>query len=252
MSAPSNWWQTFFQGIALDLWRQAVTEDQTRAEVDFLEKVLAVPAGGRILDVPCGGGRHALGLAARGYRVTGVDIAAENIAEARAKTAERGLSVAWEQRDMRDLPWSAEFDGAYCFGNSFGYLDDAGNAAFLHAVAAAVKPGARFLLDTGVVAEVALPHFQERGWYPVGDILFLVQNRYDHVRGGLETEYIFIRDGKVERRRGWQRVYTFSELSRLLADAGFTDVQGYGSLEREPFRLGSPRLLLLATRKVHI
>jgi hypothetical protein len=35
---------------------------------------------------------------------------------------------------MRDLPWSERFDGAFCAGNSFGYLDDEGNAAFLCAV----------------------------------------------------------------------------------------------------------------------
>jgi hypothetical protein len=33
-----------------------------------------------------------------------------------------------------------------------------------------------------------------------------------------------------------------------MADAGFGDRQGYGSLGQEPFRLGAPRLLLVATR----
>ena len=37
------------------------------------------------------------------------------------------------------------FDGAFCVGNSFGYLDDEGNAAFLRAVRAALKPGGRFI-----------------------------------------------------------------------------------------------------------
>lgn len=32
-----------------------------------------IPAGGRVLDVACGSGRHAVFLAGRGYRVTAVD-----------------------------------------------------------------------------------------------------------------------------------------------------------------------------------
>ena len=92
------------------------------------------------------------------------------------------------------------------------------------------------------------PHFQERRWYELGALLFLVQNTYDHVRGGFATEYIFVRDGQLERRHGWQRVYTYSELRRLVEEAGFTEVEGYGSLAEEPFRLGSQRLYLTATR----
>lgn len=51
---------------------------------------------------------------------------------------------------MCDLRWTDEFDGGYCFGNSFGYLDHSGVRKFLAAVARALKPGARFVIDTGV------------------------------------------------------------------------------------------------------
>src|SRR5262249_19159540 len=86
----------------------------------------------------------------------------------RAAAAGRPLSVRWEQRDMRDLPWSGAFDGAFCFGNSFGYYDEEGNADFLKAVARTLKPGARFLLDTSYLTEGLLPNLQERAWYPSG------------------------------------------------------------------------------------
>ena len=149
---------------------------------------------------------------------------------------------------MTDLPWREEFDGAFCFGNSFGYLDDAGNVAFLKAVARSLKPNARFVLDTGVTAESLLPNFQERRWLQVGDILFLSHGRYDPTRGRLDTEYTIISDGKVDTRPASTRVYTYRELCRLLEGACLTDCDGYGSLNQEPFRLGSPRLLLVATK----
>ncbi len=244
----ADWWKTFFSGVALDVWRQTTTAEQTRAECDFIEGTLQVAPPARVLDVPCGNGRHSLELASRGWQVTGVDMALPFLEEARSKSAERQLKIAWERRDMRDLPWPKEFDAAFCFGNSFGYMTDNGNAEFLQAVARVLKPGARFILDTQV-AETILPTFQERRWYQFGEILFLIENRYDHVHGRLDTEYTFVQEGKVDRRASSHRIYAYRELCEMLEEAGFENCEGYGSLGREPFKLGAERLLLATTRK---
>ena len=123
---------------------------------------------------------------------------------------------------MRDLPWRERFDGAFCFGNSFGYLDDEGNFAFLRAVAAALKPGARFVLETPMVLEQLLGHLQERSWWKVGDLRLLVVNRYDHAQQRLEIEYTFVSNGRVEVRTGSHRAYSYRELVTLIERAGFT------------------------------
>lgn len=248
MSVPADWWRTFFSGMAVEMWLHALTEEQTRTEVALLQETLQLTPEARVLDVPCGGGRHAIELACRGYQVTGVDLASEFLAAARTKAAQRKASVAWEQREMRDLPWHGTFDAAYCCGNSFGYLDDAGNAAFLRAVASALRPGGRFVLDSGAVAETLLPALKERTWYEVGDILFLIDNRHQVAQSRLETECRFIRGGQTERRSFSQRIYTYAELCGLLGEAGFTELEPYGSWTREPFRLKSPYLILAATR----
>jgi SAM-dependent methyltransferase len=246
---PNDWWRTFFKGAPVEMWLQAVPPEMTRQEVDFLHQVLRLEPPAKVLDVPCGGGRHALALTERGFQVTGVDLSTDFLTAARAGSAERSLAVTWEQREMRDLPWRGEFDATYCLGNSFGYLDDQGNADFLKAVGAALKPGARFVLNTGTCAESVLPNYRERFWYLVGDLYFLVQNRYDHVRGRLETGYTFIRDGRVEAHWGFQRVYPYRQLVGLLEDAGFQAVDGYSSLSLEPYRMGAQQLFLVATKK---
>jgi SAM-dependent methyltransferase len=151
---------------------------------------------------------------------------------------------------MRDLPWAAAFDGAYSMGNSFAYLDEEGNADFLRAVARALKPGGRFLLDTSYLTEGLLPVLQERAWAPVGDnTLWLWDRRYDPNDGRLYVEYTTIGDGKVQKFPMSARLYTYREIRRLAEEAGFTDLQGYSSLAREPFVFGSRRLLLVGTRK---
>ncbi|MCI0457529.1 MAG: class I SAM-dependent methyltransferase [Gemmataceae bacterium] len=249
MDVPKEWWRTFFTGAVVDSWLQAMPEEQTQAEADFIETMLQAPPPARLLDVPCGGGRHCLALAARGYHLTGVDLSADFLDAARSQAAARSATVRWEQRDMRDLPWPREFDGAYCFGNSFGYYEDDGNADFLRAVGRALKPGARFLLDASYITEILLPTLQTRNWYELGETVALADRHYDPATGRLYVEYTWIRDGRREKYAMSARLYSYGEVCRLLEGGGFTVVQGFGSLDQGPFRLGSERLLLVATQE---
>src|SRR5439155_19327798 len=191
-------------------------------------------------DVPCGGGRLAGALAGHGYAMTGVDLSAEFLAHARASDVER--RVAWDERDMRDLPWRNRFAGAFCCGNSFGYLDDEGNAAFLRAVAGALKPGARFVLETPMVLENLLGHLHDRAWWKVGDIRLLVVNQYDHTKERLDIEYTFVANGRVEVRSGSHRAFSYRELVALLEAADFTvQLDQPWPRDAEPVAFSGPR-----------
>lgn len=248
MAESSGWWRTFFEGPGVDFWLRATTGLPTKEEAAFVADALGLAPGARVLDVPCGGGRHALELSARGFRVTGVDLSPGFLAAAREQADIRALAIDWEERDMRDLPWPAAFDGACCLGNSFGYLDGDDNAAFLRAVASSLRPGGRFVLEVSYLAEVLFPALQERAWYPDGDGYCLASRRYDPAEGRLHVAYTFIHNGRVETRTMSARIHTAREVVALLADAGFAAVETYSSIARDPFRLGSPRLLAVATR----
>ena len=241
------WWKDFFSGLVVDFWRAAMTPETTRVEAAFLEKHLRLGAGSRVLDVPCGDGRLALELAQRGCRVTGVDISEEFLNAGRAAAKARGFDVVWRQAEMRDLPWREEFEAAYCAGSSFGFLDDAGNAEFLGAVSRLLIPGGRFFLDCKS-AESILPSFQESYEMTVGDIRFASVNRYDPATGTMENLYTISCGDRVEEKRALTRIYSASEILRLLSDAGFGSFETYGSVEGEPFRLGSPRLFVIAQK----
>ena len=244
-----RWYENFFQGITLDLWREAVSPEQTRAEAGFLERELGLRPGARVLDVPCGFGRHSVELASRGYRVTGVDFSRDMLEEARKRAASARLEIEWRRADMRDLPWDAELDGAFCLGNSFGYLDAEGTRAFVRAVARSLKPGGRFVLDTGLAAESILPRLREKEWMHVGNILFLEENRYHPSEGCMETKYTYVRRGETETQTGFHWVFTLREIRSLLFEAGFEPENQYRSLEREPFQVASPSLLLVARKR---
>jgi len=241
VDVQTNWWETFFEGIAVTMWLQAMPEAQTQRDAERITALLDLLPGAAVLDVPCGGGRLSIALAERGYRVTGIDLSSEFLAHATASDARR--QVAWEHRDMRDLPWAERFDGAFCVGNSFGYLDDEGNAAFLRAVRAALKPGGRFVLETPMLTENLFSHLQVRPWWKVGDVHLLAENQYDPERARLDIEYTFISNGQIEVRRGSHRAYTYRELVQLLTTSGF-DVT-----VAEPWTRDAPSVTFVATRR---
>jgi len=262
-SSPSTgWWNDFFTGVAADAMSRLFSPEQTRLEADFVERhldaasrrsqTLADPRPKRILDVPCGDARVAVELARRGHSLVGVDLSADGLAHARRRVDAAGADVAsrvaLERRDMRDLPRGAAFDAAYCFGNSFPYMDDAGNRAFLAAVRAVLAPGGAFALDTGLCAESILTQPLGRTWHEIGDIVMMRATSYDPATARLTTEYGFLApgSGRVEKRTATYAVYTFRDLVRLFEEAGFRDVSGFSSLAGEPYRLGAPRLYVVA------
>ena len=242
-----EWWKTFFSGLIVDFWRAAMPEEVTRDEAEFLAKQLCLSDGSRALDVPCGAGRLAIELAARGCRVTGVDISPEFLDAARDAARDRALEIEWRRSEMRDLPWSSEFDAAYCAGSSFGFLGEEGDAAFLEAVSRTLRPGGRFFADFKA-SESLLPNFRESHEMRIGDIEFRARNRYDPATGTMESFYTITRGDLVENKRALHRIYTCREILRMLADAGFGDFETYGSIRGEPFRLGSPTLLVVASK----
>src|SRR6185369_7785286 len=134
MAVPDNWYESFFHGVTLDLWRRAIPPEQTQREAEFLFGQLNCDPGAHVLDVPCGNGRLSFEIARRGLKVTGVDISEEFIDEAKsiqsrsidpsadADGTDPRAPVDFILGDMRQLEGSSIYDAGYCFGNSFAFL----------------------------------------------------------------------------------------------------------------------------------
>jgi len=252
---PSNWYEDFFHGVPLDLWRIAIPPEHTKAEADFLVKALQCPKGSHLLDVPCGNGRLSFELARRGFRVTGVDISEEFIEEARELAGKDqppatagGSDLEFILGDMRRIEGESIYDGAYCFGNSFGFLEYADMESFLSGVARALNPGARFVIETGMAAESILPKFETESSHQIGNIHVIIREQYLADESCVDSEYIFERDGKTESRKAKHWIYTVAEIRRMLERAGFAFRQSLGSLDCGPFAVGSGDLFVIADR----
>jgi SAM-dependent methyltransferase len=245
----SEWYQSFFTPLALDFWRAAVPAAATAEEVSFLVQNLAVSPPSRLLDVPSGFGRHALALASRGYHVTGIDIAESAVRAAQQEAQAQGLTTAnFVVADMRIPPPDGPYDGAYCFGNSFGYLSHEDMNLFIRNVFHAARPGARWIIDTGVAAESLLPQLVDERKLEAGGITYSVRNGYDAVAGRLVQSCTLERGTQRQLAEISYGIYTVAELHRLLQGEGWRTVGAYGSLDGRPFQLRDRRLLLVAQR----
>ena len=254
---PKNWFEDFFHGVTLDLWRKAIPPEHTRAEAEFLIKVLDCKPGEHVLDVPCGNGRLSFELAKHGYRVTGIDISREFIDEAQnavrdpvatAAGTDIATRIEFMLGDMRTIEGNALYDAAFCFGNSFGFMEYADMEKFLLGVARALKHLGRFVLNTGMAAESVLPDFEEQSCHEIGDMSMEIKEQYNAAESCIDSEYIFERNGKKESRFAKHWIYTAAEIGRMLERAGFKMLDSYGSLKLEPFKLGSQELFVVAER----
>jgi 2-polyprenyl-3-methyl-5-hydroxy-6-metoxy-1,4-benzoquinol methylase len=246
----TEWFETFFQGPAVEFWTRCMPPAVTLADVDFIQNALQAAPGARLLDVPCGHGRHSIELARRGYRVTGIDLSQEFLAAARKAAIDLQVEVDLRSGDMRSLRLEPEaFDGAFCFGNSFCYLDHVNAGVFLESLAAAIKPGGRLAIETATIAETILPALLQKRWYWTGDILVLSECKYVAAASRMDIDYTFIRGSSTETRPTSSYVFTAAELGRMLQRAGFEVTALYGSVAGEPFQLGSRELVMVATRR---
>ncbi len=251
MSYQNEWWQTFYSGHYVDFHREAVGRKQTPEEVDFMLKLLQLPAEARVLDLGCGEGRHIIEMAKRGYQMTGVDITKPLLDIARANAAKQKLDIQFEERDMRDLPWGNSFDAAYCVWGSFGIFDEMGNEDLLKAIYQALKPGGRLIIENHIIETLLLNFQPANTWQLIEEhLLHLEKRHFDHTTSRLESTWLFVDQSteKIENEALSMRIYTYHELCQLLERIGFNHFAAYDTISGKAFSLGAQRLTLMAIK----
>lgn len=132
---PPIWFETFLSPT------NAACVDR---ELGFVQQHLPLTGYPRLLDIPCGIGRHSGPLAKLGYRVVGADRSEAALATARRLHP----GVEFRRVDLFDLrAVDATFDAVLCLWQSFGYGSSAQNRRILNDMRRVLRPGGRILLD---------------------------------------------------------------------------------------------------------
>jgi SAM-dependent methyltransferase len=120
--------------------------DIGRPQPAFEQLATSGHLAGRVLDVGCGTGEHALMAAALRYDAVGVDMSARAIELANAKAAERGLTARFMAADaLRLVDLGEQFDTVLDCG-LFHVLDDDERERYVASLAEVVPPGGRLHL----------------------------------------------------------------------------------------------------------
>lgn len=120
-------------------------ENEAKLFINNLLNFLNPHDGAVFLDLACGKGRHSFDLSSHGYKVCGVDLSTESIAEAK-KLANTHLE--FDVHDMRKPYRLSHFDYVCNLFTSFGYFDEQNdNLLTLSAVFQELKPNGVFVQD---------------------------------------------------------------------------------------------------------
>ena len=244
-----EWWQRLFETpLYFELYEAEDTKKAVR-EVSQAVALLGLTPPARILDVPCGYGRHAVECARRGFAVTGVDAAETQLNRAREKARAAGVSGEFRLQDARAPDFEAELDAALNLFLSFGYFEtDDEHVAMLAGIARALRPGSRFVMEFWN-REYEIRYFDRYQVERSGDIVEVEEWEFDHLRGRLNwTNTAFFPDG---RRESWWhsiRAYSVAEMMTLFERAGLRVDAVHGGLDGQPYSIEAEAAIFLATK----
>ncbi|NIM94617.1 MAG: methyltransferase domain-containing protein [Anaerolineales bacterium] len=217
-------------------------------EVDKLLEILKIPEGGVVLDLCCGPGRHSLEFARRGYQVTGVDRTESYLKRARELAAKENLQVEFVLEDMRSFKRPNTFDAAMMMFTSFGYFEDqAENIRVLENIHQSLKTGGALLIDT-MGKEVLARIFRERDWYEDDGVIYLEERTISKNWTWIDNRWIMLRGQERFEFEISHWLYSAAELSSILMQSGFDDLEVYGDLETSPYDGNATRLVTVARK----
>ena len=215
--------------------------------VGFMERTLKLTKGAKVLDLGCARGHHSIGLASRGYDVTGLEFSDAFIEVARQNVADAGGAVRLVHGDMTQMVFDKEFDAVILCGNTFGMFSHEDNVRTLHGIARALRAGGLALIDTQNYK--GLPEKLTKTWefHPQdANLLFLEQGTKDVRNGrfGFDVTVLDIATGKRHEMQFSWRLYLLPELEEMLVDAGLVLKRVYGDDPRfvdwKSWRPGEP------------
>jgi ubiquinone/menaquinone biosynthesis C-methylase UbiE len=246
--SPPETWDEFFSDFYLRAYADDESQGEAQAQALAAARLARCPAGGDLLDVPCGFGRHSVPLARADYHVVGVDRSESLLAEARRRAGgERWPKLV--RADYRELPLADEsFDAALNLFTSLGYLGDEQDTRVLAEIGRVLRPGARLVIET-LHRDLLVRTFREQDWRLLGEgRLLLEQRTFDAGSGVAQTTQTLVDNtGRRDSRSFSVRVYTATELVAMLERAGFEEAKCYGDLDGAPFGTDT-RLVIVAKR----
>lgn len=235
----------------LDEYADTLTSERTLADVDFLERELGLERGMKILDLPCGHGRHSIELAKRGYEVTGQDLNSFFLKKAEQDAEKTGVKIRWQKGDMREVLFESEFDVALNLFTSFGYFEsEEDDLKVLKQFAKSLKPSGQFVMDV-INRDRIMRVFSAHDGKALPDgSLAVTEREFDFTSSrNKERRVRMWPDGKINDVTLSLRMYSLHELIKMCQAAGLEYISSFGSNDSSPFGFESMRCIIIARKE---
>jgi 2-polyprenyl-3-methyl-5-hydroxy-6-metoxy-1,4-benzoquinol methylase len=247
----ASWYVDFFRNDYLQVYDHQFTAERAEKEVAFAERALQLSSGSHVLDLCCGQGRHSVLLAKHGFQVTGIDLNREYLELTQNAARAAGVKVETVAADMREIPAPNKFDAIVNMYSSFGYLEsEAEDLRVLESAAQALKPGGRLLLDM-LNREWAVANYVQNDWHKGADGTIYVERRdLDLASSSMHVSFTIVSpDGRRRDSIGHHiRLYTLTEITRLLQRVGLSLSGVFGGFDSEPYAISTRRMIVLAQK----
>ena len=247
---PADWWASYFDAQYLLEYEPIFQLERDRREVRRLLELLGLPAGSRILDVPCGQGRHAHLFAEAGLDVDALDYSADLLDIARKRGT--GRTLRYRRGDMRKLPaaWTGRFDAVVNLFTSFGFfLEPSDDARVIAEFARVLKPGGQLVWHGGS-RDGVMAKFLARDWWQTDDKTMVGHERsFDALSGILTVRSTWQGKRRSGEREHRIRLYTANRIAEMCASAGLVVEAAYDGFRDRPLTRRSPEMLLVARRE---
>lgn len=243
----SNINDTFFNPTYQEVWRRIIPPGLTEAECDFIKDIAALQKGDAVLDAMCGYGRHALELARRGYAVTAVDNCADYIDEIKRTVAAESLPVEVIRDGALTAPLHTSYKAVLCMGNSFAFFNRQDAVALLKKWSAHLQAGGVLLINSWMIAEIAIKFFREKEWIALDGYKYLLDFKFHFHPSRIESEHTLITtDGSIEVLHGVDYIFTLAEMEAMFNEAGLTTQALYSTPRKRPFKMGDNKIYIVA------
>jgi len=247
-----SWYKDFFQKFYLKIYQDILPRLDTKKEVDFIEKILKLPRGSKILDL-CGGyGRHSIPLAKKGFDVYLLDLNKDFLEQAKKEAKKQKIKIHIPHGDMRKIPFLNKFDAVINVFNSFGYLEnDEEDEKTIKAVVRSLKLNGLFLIDiTNVnwLKNNSRPKSQRQ----IENLLVIENIKFNSKtkKNLINMKIVNTKNRKIQYTSQSLRIYTFNDLKKLLTNNGLKIIEKYGGFNKERFSPKfSKRIVLLAKKE---
>jgi ubiquinone/menaquinone biosynthesis C-methylase UbiE len=242
-----NWWKSYFDDAYFDLHDSLFTERTSRREVSAMRELHGLQVGARILDAPCGWGRHTELFAEAACDAFGADLSPALLRRAAPHPGSH-TRPRYAAADLRFLPFrDASFDAVCNVFTSLGlFLDDAEDIAALREARRLLRPDGAFLLESMHRDDVIAAYAEKDEWTLTDGTRVRVRRRFDPVTGISHERLRWQRGDEEGRKAHALRLRTATEIDALLQAAGFSDIQYYGSWSGAPLRHDSTHVIAVA------